>query len=383
LSEYPRIRARGSSREIGRQYGEQASRRVRRSIGAYRQVFADLAGLQWPQVTDNAMRFVRVIENFNSRYVEEMRGIAEGAQVPFEDILAINVRTEVMFAARARMARQSNRLLGECSSFAVLPAKAGAHTLIGQNWDWLLHTFDTVVVLEVEQETGPNFVTVVEAGLLAKTGMNSSGLGVATNALVTDDDRGAEGVPYHVLLRAFQDCHNLSDALAVLQSATRASSANYLLAHSDGVVVDVEAAPGDFAELFLTFPAGQVMVHTNHFTSPRFNGRDVSIWAMPDSPIRQDRMQRAVEAPGFVPAIDSFRSLLSDHANYPSGICCHPDERMVPYDQGATVASVLMDLNAKKLWLADGPPCTTPYRELDYAELLGKPSPIRRTERIE
>jgi isopenicillin-N N-acyltransferase-like protein len=56
---------------------------------------------------------------------------------------------------------------------------------------------------------------------------------------------------------------------------------------------------------------------------------------------------------------------------------------MVPYDQGATVASVLMDLNAKKLWLADGPPCTTPYRELDYAELLGKPSPIRRTERIE
>jgi isopenicillin-N N-acyltransferase-like protein len=44
------------------------------------------------------------------------------------------------------------------------------------------------------------------------------------------------------------------------------------------------------------------------------------------------------------------------------------------------VASVLMDLNARKLWLADGPPCTTPYRELDYADLLAKPSSIRLTE---
>jgi isopenicillin-N N-acyltransferase-like protein len=380
LSEYPRIRARGGSREIGRQYGEQARDRVRRSIDAYGQVFLDLAGLEWPQVTEDAMRFVPAIDSFNGRYVEEMRGIADGARVPFEDILAINVRTEVMFSARARKARESNRLLGECSSFAVLPSNAGAHTLLGQNWDWLQHTFDTVVVLEVEQETGPNFVTVVEAGLLAKTGMNSSGLGIATNALVTDDDRGAAGVPYHVLLRAFQDCENLSDALAVLQRAVRASSANYLLAHRDGVVVDVEAAPGDFGQLFLTFPTGQVMVHTNHFTSPRFTGRDVSIWAMPDSPIRQDRLQRAVEAHGFVPSIDAFRSLLSDHANYPSGICCHPDRRMATYDQGATVASVLMDLDARKLWLADGPPCTTPYRELDYTKLLGKPSPIRGAE---
>jgi hypothetical protein len=35
-----------------------------------------------------------------------------------------------------------------------------------------------------------------------------------------------------------QDGENLSDALGVLQSATHSSSANYLLAHSDGLVVD-------------------------------------------------------------------------------------------------------------------------------------------------
>ena len=32
------------------------------------------------------------------RYVEELRGIAEGAQRPFDYILALNVRTEIMFS---------------------------------------------------------------------------------------------------------------------------------------------------------------------------------------------------------------------------------------------------------------------------------------------
>jgi isopenicillin-N N-acyltransferase-like protein len=49
---------------------------------------------------------------------------------------------------------------------------------------------------------------------------------------------------------------------------------------------------------------------------------------------------------------------------------------MNPYDQGATVASVLMDLGTRQMYLADGNPCTAPYRQLDYGEFLAKPSPV-------
>ena len=54
------------------------------------------------------------------------------------------------------------------------------------------------MVLEAEQDEGPRFVTVVEAGLLAKFGLNSAGVGILTNALVCDGDTGEPGVPYHV-----------------------------------------------------------------------------------------------------------------------------------------------------------------------------------------
>ena len=372
---YPHIRVRGGAYERGHGYGDAARERIHRSLEAYEGVFRHYAGWDWPKVTEEARRFEAPIGEFDSRYLEELRGLADGAGVGFDDVLALNVRTEVMFSAKAKQAAELGRRVGECSSFAALPAAtASGHTLAGQNWDWLPHSFDTVVVLEVEQDDGPSFVTVVEAGLLAKTGLNSAGLAVATNALVTDDDLGRPGVPYHVLLRALFDCQTLRDALAALQRRPRGSSANYLLASSDGMAVDVEAAPGDYSRLFLVFPKDGLLLHTNHFVAAAFDRRDVGLWVMPDSPFRLERLGTAL-AGGSDFRVEDFEAALSDHANHPFGVCCHPDVRVHFHDQGATVASVIVDLDTRTLWVADGQPCVTPYRELDYAGFLEAKAP--------
>ena len=375
MNVFPHVRVEGSALDRGRQYGSQAADRVQRSVAAYRDVFADWAGWDWATVRREAARYHGPIAAFRPAYLDEIRGIAEGAGLDPGDVLAINVRTEVMFAAKARQAAAQRHAQDGCTSFAVVPPPDPAgSTLIGQNWDWLPHTSETVIVLEARQDEGPDFVTVVEAGLLAKTGMNSSGLGLATNAMVTDADTGAPGIPYHLALRAILDCETVSDALAALQSGERSSAANFLIAHRDGSVVNVEAAPGDFGRLYLLFPEDGVMLHSNHFLSPRFGGKDVSVWAMPGSPLRLQRIRAGLSAPGGPPTLDTFRALLADHANYPSGLCCHPDPRMDPYDQRATVTSVLMDLGTQQMLLADGHPCSAPYRQLDYREFLAKRS---------
>lgn len=368
---FPHVRVEGGSRDRGRSYGEQVRDRVRRSIEAYREVFAAYADWGWETVTDHARGYEESIERFEPRYLEEIRGIAEGAAVDAADVLAINVRTEVMFAAKARDA--AGRLVPECSAFAVTPSRStDGHTLIGQNWDWLLHAADTVVVLEAEQPDRPDFVTVVEAGLLAKTGMNSSGIGLVTNALVSDADRGVPGIPYHIALRAILDAETLTDAYATLQRGSRSSSANYLVAHADGLAVNIEGAPGDFEQLFLTFPTDGLLLHTNHFTSDRFQGKDVGLLVMPDSPFRLHRLGDRIGSKSAL-SLQDFRNVLADHANHPSGICCHPDARLDPFEDGETLASIVMDLDTRRMWVADGHPCTVPYRELDSATILSKP----------
>lgn len=372
---YPHVRVSGTPFERGASYGSQARERVHRSIDGYARVFSAGAGLEWTAVRHLAERFEDPIGEFGPDYLEELRGIAHGAAVDFLDVLSINVRTEIMYSAKARDAEAAFRR-AECTSYALVPAPGDSSpVIVGQNWDWLVHCFETVVVLEAERLDGPSFVTVVEAGLLAKVGMNAAGLGLATNALATDADKGEPGVPFHILLRAILDCETVSESLATLQRGLRSSSANYLVAHEDGSALDVEAAPGDYSRLFLVDPSGPYL-HTNHFLSSRFDGRDVSLWAMPDSPVRLGRVKAASRGPT---PLDGQRmmALMADHAGYPDSVCCHPNQHHAPTEQGATIASVVMEPASRTMWLADGQPCTRAFRCLDYGDLLKSPSPLR------
>jgi isopenicillin-N N-acyltransferase like protein len=367
-----RIRVAGTPYERGRQYGARARTQVRLSVQAYQRVFAHYAEWDWPAVRRAAAAFEAPIAAFRPAYLDEMRGIAEGAGLDLADVLAINVRTEVMYAAKARqapLAARVSNLPAECSAFAVVPTRGAPRTatLVGQNWDWLVHSAQTLIVLEVRQDDGPDLVTVVEAGLLAKTGLNAAGLGLVTNALVTDADTGTPGLPYHVLLRAILDCTTVTEALKVLQAGMRSSSANYLIAHASGAALGVEAAPGDFTRLYPQFPDQGLLLHTNHFLAPHLAPvQDVSLWAMPGSAVRLQRLRAATSNTA---TLEEFRALLADHADYPYGICSHPDPDAHPLEQGATIASVLMDPNARRLWLAAGNPCQTPYSELDLSWL--------------
>jgi isopenicillin-N N-acyltransferase-like protein len=341
-------------------------------------VYEDLAASSWGEVLALAGTYAGTIERFEPRYLEEMRGLAEGSGQELEAILAINVRTEIMFAAKARQAAgrrgvehgQPARPPAECTAIAALPSVTDSgHTLLAQNWDWLPHTRDTVVVLEAEQDEGPAYVTAVEAGLLAKAGFNSSGVGVATNALVSDADAGEVGVPYHVCLRALLDAGHLPAALGALQRARRSSSANYMLAQVGGMAVDVEAMPGDYSRLRLIDPTDGLLVHTNHFTTAGVH--DVGLWWMPDSPFRLQRARTLLaerEGPVTVPLL---QRVFADHANHPVGICAHADPRDKRTEQGETIVSLIMDVDRRVMWLADGTPCSAPYRRLEYAGFFG------------
>jgi isopenicillin-N N-acyltransferase-like protein len=366
---FPQVRVSGSSHERGRQYGAQCAPRVRRSVEAYAVVFEHYAGWDWDRVRVEAARYAEHIEAFGPSYAEEIRGIADGAGLTFEDVLAINVRTEVMYAAKARNAAMLLPRTLECTAFAAVPDDDRA-VLVGQNWDWKTHAFDTAVVLEVDPDDGPRFVTTVEAGLLAKAGFNSAGIGVVTNALVCDLDLGEPGVPYHVLLRALLDARTPAEALATLQRGTRSSSAHYLIASRDHLALGVEATPGGFADLHLTHPDSRgIVVHTNHFAHPRFDRVDVGAWLMPDSLLRLQRADRWLDRHDpFAPS--TYEALLSDHAGHPTGVCCHPDLSASAPEQDSTVLSVVMDLGTMSMRLADGRPCETGYRTLDYAGFL-------------
>jgi isopenicillin-N N-acyltransferase-like protein len=378
LNRYPRVRVSGDPRTRGAQYGEQTRSRVLAGMTGYQRAFAASSGWTWQQAIDGAAHLVEPVRRIFPDYLEEMAGIAEGAGVSFEDIFTMNARTEVMWAATVRQTEAERaRFARECSSFALLPHRTSSgHTLLGQTWDWLAHSFDTLVLLEVEQPDKPNFVTVVEAGLLAKASLNSSGLGVAVNTMVTSADTAEPGLPFHVLLRAFADCETLTEAIYTASRHQRSSSGNYLLAHADGLAVNLETAPGDYRGVTPLLPTDGALVHTNHFTMPIAGPRDVGHYAMADSLIRLQRVERSIAGNTSPATLDSLHEAMSDHADFPYSVCCHPDARAAKDDQWATVMSVVMDLEARELYVTEGNPCQYPIQRLTFDGLLDKPSPL-------
>lgn len=361
----PIVRVAGSPSKMGHAYGEQARERIHASIEAYERIFAHYATWDWPQVTAEARRYAEAIEAFAPEQLEEMTAIARGSGVHPDDILAINVRTEIMFAAKARAFDATIPRFAECSSFGVVGDDG--RTYVGQNWDWSRHAFDTVVRLESRPSDGPAYVTVVEAGLLCKFGMNSAGLGLACNALVSSFDQGDPGIPFHVMLRAIMGTKSPIEAFEVLQKGLRSSSANYLVGHESGLLMNFECEAGDRTRISLLYPDDRgAVLHTNHFRAP-IAGTDVGLWNFPDSPFRLERLERALRLADDVVPPEWFIDVASDHAGHPYGICCHPDESAPTEEQGATVVSTIMDLTTGVMTLWDGNPCSTQRQDIDLS----------------
>ncbi|MCQ8193936.1 C45 family autoproteolytic acyltransferase/hydolase [Streptomyces rugosispiralis] len=370
----PTVRVHGGPAERGRQYGSQATGRVQRSLAQYERVYATFAGLTWQEAADLAERFVPVIHAFDPRLLEEIQGVADGAGAGFADILALNLRTEILFSGKARALAAGATGpgpglpgRGECTSFCDL---RGPRTLAGQNWDWIPFAHDTVIVLEAAPGTGPRWVSVVEAGLLAKFGVNAAGLTVLTNALVTSLDRGEPGMPYHLLLRALLDAGSVTEGEELLRAAPRASSANYLLVQA-GQGTDVEARPGGPEAIGVRHVGpGGLLVHANHFDDlPPVGARDHGPRVMPDTLFRQERALALADATPE-PSVAGWHRILADHAGHPDSLCCHPNPRDAELGRGSTVASVIVEPEDAVLHLALGRPCSTPRRVVDCRDFF-------------
>lgn len=336
----------------GRQLGTVAATQIHGSIDAYSGIFGFTTGLEWDDARRAARAYRDPIAEYDADILAEMEGLAAGARVGIDDILAINARTEIMFGLSAPAS--------ECTSFFAGPSTTvDGHTLVGQNWDWRFRCAPNTILAEVSQEgAGPTFVMMAEAGLIGKLGFNEAGIGVAANALVADIDHGEPGVPFHVVLRGILNSATVEEALSAIVRAKRAASANYVIASSDGRCLDVEAGPGGVENVFLVQPDAGLLAHANAYTAAT-PFLDAGKW--PDSANRQQRVRDHLEAGRGRITPEYIEEILRDHDGRPTSVCRHPRENVDEMELGATLGSWIIDLTTLTAQLAEGSPCESEY----------------------
>jgi len=346
----------GEARERGRQHGQAARDQVGLSVERYMERFAHFAKLTPDEARRRAAEFAPAIEAYDPEILEEIKGVAEGAGFRTEDLLAVNCRSEVMFGTAP---------LNECTSFALQPnVTANGHTYAGQNWDWAPDIKETLILVCIKQEPRPTVVLLDEAGMVGRMGLNSAGIALSTNTLISEQRQ--MGVPYNILLRGILNTSTMADAIAALVRPTRAISANYMIAHGNGQTIDIEASPVHIDHLA---PQNGIITHGNHFAGSRLVGRDLSLERFPDSLYRDCRLRDRLEP--YVPEIteDQIREALQDSFGDPDAICRHSNPVQGEFDQLETVASIIMDATDQRFLVSRGSPDSNPYFEFAVAEL--------------
>jgi len=296
----------------GAAFGRAMAPQVQHTVAVYRRMFAE--------------RHANVPSDLPPH--PEIDAIADGADIDPYLLRAINARTEILNGA------------DECSV-------QGAGGLLAQNWDWHPDLSASTVIWIVEHPDGW-FATLTEAGILAKIGLNQAGLGVCLNILRTTADGGTDGTPIHLLLRQLlEQTTTVDEAIAHLTSATVTASSAVTVA-TPGDVAHVELNPGGANVI-----RGAVGAHTNHFIEPPKKGTDVMAT---ESPTTHQRLEIVRQQP----LLDALR----DHTGHPKGVCRHVDENDPWVEQTVTVASVVMNLEKRRLHVAAGPPCTHEHVEV-------------------
>jgi len=337
----------GSPHDRGVQYGRLAAREIAHSVGHYGAQAAAL-GLDASRLAHRVREYLPTLEMFDHHQVEEMRGIAAGAGVSFEQIVLVNARTELLSQLTHRKEPDG------CTGVVVRPDATRDKQLIhAHNWDWKQDSAASCVILRIRGEDGPDILTFTEAGALARFGFNSRGICITANGLDSDRDYRRSGVPLALIRRKMLEQTHLALALRIAYCTPKSGSNNIIISHApSGLVYDFECAPD---ETFMVEPQNGLLVHANHWLSPVALTK-LKECAMADAPstfYRQLRPREALTPKVGAITLEDVQEVMLDDFESPWSIC-YPPRPSSPTDATpyVTVATLIMRPNLREMQVA-------------------------------
>ena len=205
--------------------------------------------------------------------VEQLRGMADGAEQPFSLLMAANAFEEIY--GQVELGTPTPQPLERCTD-VVVDGPDGP--LLGHTEQWYAGDQGAVGIVIDVADDGPTVLAPVVAGTLPLVGINEYGVAVGAMSLSARDER--VGIPRALLARDVLDARDAADATARATRPGRAGGYTYQLAFPDGESRVVETTATRDAVMAAN-------VHTNHALDPSV--AEVTFPAAPGSLGRYER----------------------------------------------------------------------------------------------
>lgn len=346
----------GSPREIGEAFGESCRAEIpelyeRRLANAIRQA-AVHGGREVGEaaVLEVARACLAPTREHHGEGFAELEGIARGAGLPVEKILAMNGLTDI----RDVLAWEGElEALGGCTAFVVAGDQTASGELIcGQTWDLATDNLPHVLCVERSPSVGPKTWTLTTVGCLSLIGINEHGVAVGTTNIRTTDARA--GVTYLSLIHKALAARTLAEAELAITEARRAGAHFYYLADADGHGLALECTPTLVDRVVVDSGA---YAHANHCRVPAHQAVEGKTPSA-SSHAREDRIEALIAADRGRADLEAGKRWLSDREN---------GEFAISRTDFAGITSngaVLMEPGTKTMLACHGPPHEAEWIEL-------------------
>jgi len=287
---------------------------------------------------------------FNPAGTEELLGIARGAGLGAEQVLALNGLTDL----RDALAWGGELLaFGGCTAALVSgAASASGQVLFAQTWDLSTDNAPFVCAVHRVPDQGPETWSVTTAGCLSLVGLSERGVAVGTTNLRTLDAR--PGVPYLSVIHRALRAADAGEAIGIIVEAHRAGAHSFAVADAAGGagLVECTATRHRVREI-----GDGVHVQTNHCQVPEHAALEADT-PQASSRTRLGRMRELIREHAGRLDVHTLETLLADRANGELAIC-RDDFAGI-----STNAAVVIAPSVPSLRACAGPPLRAEFVDL-------------------
>lgn len=342
------IHLEGDPYERGLQYGRLMSEEISHILEAWK---AELPAPLNEYPEEIIQSYMNYVDEMTPALLQEVRGIADGSGVSFEELFAFQVGEE--------LDNIDPGIAKHCTSIST-NKPLNSPVIVAQNMDPPLFLHGYPLILHITEENMESFI-YTSPGLIGLNGMNSKGIAIACNSMSMLNNKPS-GLPVSFILRESLAKESFGEVIDFLGRVDHSTPQTYTVGGMDTTVC-LECSPaGCFP--FSAFEDEGITLHTNYAIANRdFSDQFIEFLA---------EYGKTVEDPYFCPRYFLAYDLIveKDFILDPAAIMeilSSRESDLEPISNMYTYGSSVMVLGDRpSLYIAPGRPDTTGYLHLQF-----------------
>ena len=325
--------------EFGYKLGSSLKENIQFRIKQNKKAYEKNGLKDYPSLVKISRKFLPSIEKKYQDLLKEAKGISEGAEISFDDLIVLMCEEELIDLKIIKKIK-----IPHCTNIAL--KTSDNKVLLGHNEDWIPEYLKNGLVVTKGRINKKKFLSLNYMGSFPGTscGLTSHGLAFTVNSLKFKKFRYQ--IPRSFQMAEILELNSPEDIMKVLDFSKSSISGNTILAWANSRIIDVEELWGHIEK----FESHKWLIHTNHpLLKKDQTKKNTDVESL-------ERYYRAVDILTKEKSLtlNTVKKVLSDHK---AGVCTHNRNTL-----WTTIGSGIINPTDKWIEVCHKNPCKNKYK---------------------